>query len=54
MSGHAFELVVAKWLGDVMRSSMKANETATGESWMAEEGFHSAVKGGRIEYEAVA
>ena len=54
VSGHAFELIVADWLGDVMRSSKRAKDTAGDESWLVSSGFYNAVKDGRIEYEAVA
>ena len=54
ISGHAFELIVAEWLGDVMRSSQRGTDAAGDESWLASSGFYDAVKNGRIEYETVA
>ena len=54
VGGHAFELLVAAWLGDVIRSGGMWDEPAGDRSWLAESGFHAAVKNGRIEYEAVA
>lgn len=51
VSSHAFELVVASWLGDLMRSEEPAQKFANGERWLVESGFLDAVKGGRIEYE---
>ena len=54
VSGHAFELLVAAWLGDITRSVETTKELADDQSWLAKSGFRSAVKDGRIEYEAVA
>ena len=52
-SGHAFELVVAAWLGDIVRSGEQPESLAYGQSWLAESGFLTAVRDGRIEYEVV-
>ena len=54
ISGYAFELIVAEWLGDVMRSAKREKDAAGDESWLMSSGFYNAVKDGRIEYEAVA
>ena len=54
VSGPAFELLVAAWLGDVIRSTEPPEERPDDQSWLAESGFRTAVKDGRIEYEAVA
>ena len=54
VGGHAFELLVATWLGDVIRSEGTGEEPAGDRSWLAESGFRAAVKDGRIEYEAAA
>ena len=54
VSGYAFELLVAAWLGDVIRSAETPEECADEQSWLAASGFHTAVQDGRIEYEAVA
>lgn len=51
LSGGAFELLVASWLGDLMRSEEPAEEFANGERWLVESGFLDMVKDGRIEYE---
>lgn len=51
VSGHAFELLVAAWLSDVIRLKGEAEELAENRSWLAESGFFVAVKEGRIEYE---
>lgn len=53
VSGDAFELLVGAWLSDVIRSEESAPEQGNGQSWLAKSGFLSAVKGGRIKYEAV-
>ena len=50
VSGPAFELVVAAWLGDPMRSS-DAVENAH-RNWLDESGFRAAVKDGHVELEA--
>ena len=54
VSGHAFELLVSAWLGDVIRSEETAEKFAGDRSWLAKSGFHTAVKDGRIEFEATA
>ena len=54
VSGHAFDLLVAAWLADVTRSEGTAEKFAGDRSWLARSGFHTAIKDGRIEFEAVA
>ena len=57
VGGHAFELLVAAWLGDVIRSGGTegtGDEPAGDRSWLSESGLRAAVKDGRIEYEAAA
>lgn len=54
VSGQAFELVVASWLGDVIRSAKASGGQVDDRSWLARSGFRAAVRGGRIAYEAVA
>ena len=54
VSGHAFELLVFAWLGDVIRSEGTAEKFAGDRSWLAKSGFHIAVKDGHIEFEATA
>ncbi len=54
VSGYAFELLVAAWLGDVIRSTEPTEERPDDQSWLATSGFRTAVKDGRIEYEAAA
>ena len=54
VSGHAFELLVAAWLGDITRSATKTEEITDDRSWLAKSGFRSAIRDGRIEYQAVA
>lgn len=53
ISGHAFELVVGAWLGDVMRSARRAEENTDTLRTLVESGLDTAVRDGRIEYEAV-
>ena len=53
ISGHAFELVVGAWLGDVMRSARRADESTDAQRILVESGLDTAVRDGRIEYEAV-
>ena len=50
VSGPAFELVVAAWLGDLMRSSAAAENAD--QTWLDESGFREAVKNGHVELEA--
>lgn len=54
VSGHAFELLVAAWLGDLTRSVATAADIPHDQSWLAKSGFRTAIRDGRIEYEAVA
>jgi hypothetical protein len=53
VSGHAFELVVGAWLGDVMRSERRTGENTDTLRRLVESGLRTAVKDGRLEYEAV-
>ena len=53
VSGHAFELVVGAWLGDVMRSARRTGEDTDTLHRLIESGFRTAVKDGRLEYEAL-
>jgi len=54
INGRAFELVVGAWLGDLIRSEKKPEDLSNEEGWLAESGLLSAIKNGRIEYEAAA
>jgi len=51
VSGDAFELVAASWLGDLMRLEEHAEQSANGERLLVASGFLDAVKDGRVEYE---
>lgn len=50
VSGPAFELVVAAWLGDLMRTSNAVEEGD--QNWLDESGFREAVKNGHVELES--
>ncbi|MBI4470507.1 MAG: hypothetical protein HY650_14415 [Acidobacteria bacterium] len=54
ISGRAFELVVAAWLADLIRSEGSFDNLPGEDSWLVESGFLAAVKNGRIEYEVPA
>ena len=54
ISGHAFELVVAAWLGDLVRSEEPREALTNGQRLLAESGFLTAAKDGRIAYEEAA
>jgi len=54
VSGRAFELVVAAWLADLVRSEGSAEKRATDQSWLVESGLLGAVRNGRVEYEVAA
>ena len=54
ISGHAFELLVAAWLGDITRSVGTTDKLSDDQSWLARSGFRTAIRDGRVEYEAVA
>lgn len=54
ISGQAFELVVAAWLGDLVRSEEQREVFTDGQRVLAESGFLAAVRDGRIEYEEAA
>ena len=51
VSEQAFELAVAAWLGDLIRSEEPPEKLANEQSWLLESGFLMAVRDGRIEYE---
>jgi hypothetical protein len=51
VSGRAFELVVAAWLGDLIRLAEQPENLRNGQHWLVETGLLDAVKDGRIEYE---
>ncbi|MGH8557523.1 MAG: hypothetical protein ACRESZ_08690 [Methylococcales bacterium] len=53
-SGQAFELVVAAWLADLMRSEEQEEIVPEGPSVLAESGFLAAVRQGRIAFEEAA
>ena len=54
ISGHAFELVVAAWLGDLVRSEKQREALTDGQRLLAESGFLTAARDGRIAYEEAA
>lgn len=52
VSGQAFELVVAAWLGDLSRQTDKMD--GNGErDWLEQSGFREAVQQGRFELESL-
>jgi hypothetical protein len=51
VSGRAFELVVAAWLGDLIRLAEQPENLSNGQHWLVETGLLDAVRNGRIEYE---
>lgn len=53
VSGQAFELLVAAWLSDLTRSSSRPKDREHQQDWLDESGFGTAVRDGRIEYEAL-
>lgn len=54
INGQAFELVIAAWLGDLVRSEEQREALTEGLRVLAESGFLTAVRDGRIEYEEAA
>lgn len=54
ISGPAFELVVGAWLSDLIRSETEPEKLSKEEGQLAESGLLSAIKSGRVEYEAAA
>ncbi len=54
VSARAFELVVAAWLVDVIRSGGPPEKRTDDQRWLLESGFWNAVKDGRVEYEVAA
>jgi len=54
ISGQAFELVVTAWLGDLVRSDEQREALTEGQPVLAESGFLTVVRDGRIEYEEAA
>lgn len=53
VSGDAFEMLVAAWLSDLTRSSRATKDRKCHQDWLDESGFGTAVRDGRIEYEAL-
>lgn len=54
ISGHAFELMVAAWLGDLIRSEEQREALTNGQRLLVESGFLTAARDGRIAYEEAA
>jgi hypothetical protein len=54
VSGSAFELIVAAWLADLVRSTGSRESVAGQQPWLVESGFLDAVRNGRVEYQAAA
>ena len=54
ISGAAFELVVAAWLADLVRSEPASKKLAEEHCWLVESGFLTAIGSGRVAYEAAA
>ena len=54
ISGGAFELLVAAWLADVLRSEGVSDQLAEEHSWLIQSGFLTAIRNGRLAYEAAA
>lgn len=54
VTGHAFELLVAAWLGDIIRPVGTTDRFSDDRSWLAKSGFRTAIQDGRLEHEAVA
>jgi hypothetical protein len=54
ISGYAFELVVAAWLGDLVRSEEQTEKLTNEQRWLVESGFLAAVRDGRVAYEEAA
>jgi len=50
VSGHAFALIVAAWLSDLVRAE-EPLEQLNEQKWLVESGFLTAVRDGRIAYE---
>jgi hypothetical protein len=53
-SPEAFELVVAAWLGDLVRAAEPREKLAAQQPWLVDSGFLDAVVGGQIEYATAA
>ncbi len=53
-SPEAFELVVAAWLGDLVRAAEPREHLAAQQPWLVDSGFLDAVVGGQIEYATAA
>src|SRR5438034_1927434 len=51
VSSHAFELIVAAWLSDLVRAEEPLEQSTSGQKWLVESGFATAVRDGRIAYE---
>jgi hypothetical protein len=54
ISGGAFELVVAAWLADLVRSKRTSEKLGEERSWLVESGLLAAIRNGRVAYEAAA
>jgi hypothetical protein len=53
-SPQAFELVVAAWLGDLVRAAEPRENLSAQQPWLVDSGFLDAVVGGQIEYATAA
>ena len=53
MSGYAFELIVAAWLGDLVHGT-GSDVDYTGQDWLEQSGFRAAVRDGRVELDTTA
>lgn len=53
-SSQAFELVVASWLGDLLRFHESREALAAAQARLIDPGFVDAIRGGRLAYEPAA
>lgn len=53
-SPQAFELVVAAWLGDLVRAAEPREKLADQQPWLVDSGLLDAIVGGQIEYATAA
>lgn len=54
ISGPAFELLVAAWLSDLVRSRDLSGDAAREQGWLKDSNFLEVIRNGRIDFPAAA
>lgn len=54
LSGDSFELIVAAWLNEILRTDIRSDLEARNQEWLLESGLFDSLVGGRLELEDAA